>query len=85
MSRFHNTGCEAVCIDAVLKHLKFCYFNVSKASLSIFSAVDALYSPGYYEKSIYFVSNAVRCEQKIKSFLRENVHVESLCANGIFC
>lgn len=84
VSRFRNTGCEAVCIDAVLK-LLFCYFNVSKASLSLFSAVDALYSPGYYAKSIYFVSNTARCEQKIKSFLRESVHVESLYANGIFC
>lgn len=74
VSRFCNTGCEAVCIDTVLK-LLFCYFNVSKASLSLFLAVDALYSPGYDEKSIYFVSSAARCEQKIKSFLRENVHV----------
>lgn len=55
-----------------------CYFNVSKASVSLSSAVNAWNSPGYCEKSIYFVSNTARCKQEIKMFLRENIHVGGL-------
>lgn len=62
----------------------FCYFNVSKASVSLSSAVDALYSPGYYEKSIYFVSNTARCKQEIKRFLRENIHVGGLYTQVVY-
>lgn len=34
VSSFHNTGYEAVCMDAGFK-LCFCYFNVSIASMSL--------------------------------------------------
>lgn len=62
----------------------FCYFNVSKASVSLSSAVNALYSPGYYEKSIYFVSNTARCKQEIKRFLRENIRVGGLYTQMVY-
>lgn len=55
-----------------------CYFNVSKASMSLSSAVNARNSPGCCEKSTYFVSNTARCKQEIKTFLRENIHVGGL-------
>lgn len=76
VSRFRNTGCEAVCKDALLK-LFFLLLQCLQSFCPL-SAVHALYSPGCYNKSIYFVSTTARHKQENKRLLRESVGLGDL-------